>query len=274
MARQCWRTLEPYHGLVYFCPEANEEYTAIGLPAPAHYFAPRAAAMGPVPAEVVKATFFNFHPSVVDAAIPRAWEAVTPAAVIEARYRTADRALRRSLGDEVGTATLKEASAVARAAAEACHGDGRPLYAGHAALAWPDEPHLVLWHAITLLREFRGDGHIAAMVADGVTGLQALILHSAMGDIPRAALQGSRSWSDAEWDAGVESLRARGWLDGDGALTEEGRQHRQWVEDRTDELAMAPWLAIGDEAAADLRRTVRPWSVAISQSGVFGGLRG
>src|SRR5205823_11056006 len=134
---------------------------------------------------------------------------------------------------------------IARAAADACQPEGRPLFAGHASLAWPDQPHLVVWHAITVLREYRGDGHIAAMVAEGVTGCQALVIHGATGDVPNAVLQSSRAWPDDEWALAADELRTRGWLDESGALTDAGRTHRQWVEDRTDALAMAPGEPVG-----------------------------
>ena len=72
-ARKMWRTLEPYHGMIYFVPEAVAEYDEIGLaPGRMGYFASRSAAMGPVPAAVVVATFFNFHPDLVHGVIPHA----------------------------------------------------------------------------------------------------------------------------------------------------------------------------------------------------------
>jgi len=162
---------------------------------------------------------------------------------------------------------MKEAADVARAAAEACLPEGRPLFAGHASLPWPDEPHLVLWHAITLLREYRGDGHVAVLVAEGVGPCQALVMHGATGDVPNAVLQSSRAWPDDQWAVAVDQLRTRGWLDTSGSLTDAGRAHRQSVEDGTDALAMTPWEAIGQERADRLRTLVRPWSRAIVESG-------
>jgi len=268
IARKTFRTLEPLHGFVYFSPDAEPEYVAAGLkPGRMGYFASRAAAMGAVPAEVVIATFFNFHPALVRACIPQAWRLATPARVLDARLSAVDAGLRRILGDDASSAGMNEAAGIARAAAEACRSEGRPLFAGHTSLAWPDEPHLALWHAITLLREYRGDGHIAAMVTEGVGGCQALVIHGATGDVPSAVLQSSRAWPDDEWAVAVEELRARGWIDTAGALTNAGRTHRQWVEDRTDALAMAPWEAVGKDQADRLRTLVRPWSKAIVQSG-------
>src|SRR3954468_21382648 len=174
IARKTWRTLEPIHGLIYFAPEAASAYEAIGLPpALGGYFASRAAAMGPVPAEVVIATFFNFFPDFVRQTIPWAWTVATPAQILEARYAAARQALRSRLGDAADGAEVEEASVLARRAAEAAceRPEGRPLFAAHASLPGPAEPLLVLWHAQTLLREFRGDGHISAMTVEGVNGV-------------------------------------------------------------------------------------------------------
>ena len=268
LARKMWRTMEPFHGFVYFIDEAAAAYTEAGLaPGRMGYFASRSAPMGPVPPEVVIATFFNFHPALVRSCIPEAWRLATPARVLDARLSAVDAGLHRILGEDATGADMTEAAGIARAAAEACQPEGRPLFAGHASLPWPDEPHLVLWHAITLLREYRGDGHIAALVAEGVGGCQALVIHGATGDVPNAVLQSSRAWPDDEWARAVDELRSRGWLDESGALTDAGRTHRRWVEDRTDALAMAPWEAVGQDQADRLRAVVRPWSKAIVQSG-------
>jgi hypothetical protein len=269
MARKMWRTLEPYHGIVYFAPEAAEAYRAIGIEGTAGYFASRAAAMGAVPAEVVVATFFNFNPEVVRAAIPGAWAVATPEQVVEARRAAAGAALQRATGRHLDTPDVVRAAELARTAAESCTAPGRPLYAAHAALPWPEPPHLALWHAITLLREFRGDGHLAALLDAGLDGIDALVVHAASGEVPRAALQTTRGWRDADWQAAVARLAARGVLDEAGALTEAGAAVRRHVEDRTDALAMAPWLALGTDGCDELRGLVRPLSRAIVEAGTF-----
>ena len=273
VARKTWRTLEPIHGLIYFAPEAAERYAALGINARAGYFASRAAAMGPVPAEVVIATFFNFNPDLVRAGIPKAWEAAPTDRILQARLDAADAALRRVLGDAVGTAEMKRAAALARAAAEAAtdHVDGRPLFAGHARLEWPDEPHLVLWHAQTLLREYRGDGHVAALTIAGLSGIEALVIHAATGEVPAQVLQATRAWSDEQWARGVDAVRARGWLtDGDElALSDAGAAHRKEVEDTTDRLAVDAYAALGDDGCAELRALARPFSKAVVASGTF-----
>lgn len=272
MARKTWRTLEPIHGLIYFAPEAGEAYQAVGLPSAMGYFASRSAAMGPVPAEVVIATFFNFFPPFVRQTIPEAWSIASPAAILDARLAAADKALRARLGELAAGRAVEEAAVLGRRAAEAATQwpEGRPLFAAHASLPWPDEPLLGLWHAQTLLREFRGDGHIAAMTVEGVSGLEALIIHGATGDVAPATLRSTRNWPKDEWEAGEERLRSRGWLDGDGALTEAGRVHRQWVEDRTDALAAPAYGVLGEDGCERLRTLCRPMSKAIVEAGAFG----
>src|SRR5215471_21360041 len=121
LARVMWQTLEPYHAMIYFAPEARQAYADAGLKGYwMGYFASRAAAMGPVPAEVVTATFYNFHPHMVARAIPDAWRFSTPERVLAARYQSADAALRRLLGEQIASVGLAEAAALARIACEAC----------------------------------------------------------------------------------------------------------------------------------------------------------
>lgn len=271
-ARKVGRTLEPYHGIVYFLPEAAEAYEACGITGRDGYFASRSAPMGAVSAPVVIATFYNFNPALIEHAIPTAWERTTPAAMVSARLDAVDRGLRRLLGAEVvESSDMARAADLARVATEGCRAPGRPLYAGHASLPWPDDPHLVLWHAITLIREFRGDGHIACLVTEQLDPVEALVTHAATG-LPRAVLQSSRAWPDEDWDAGVARLAARGLVDGGGGFTDAGTRLRERIEANTDELALPAWEALGQEGCDELRALVRPWSRVISDSGAFGRL--
>jgi hypothetical protein len=268
MARRCFRKAEPIHGMIYFTPYGPECYAQAGI---THqrmtYFASRAAAMGAVPAETVIATFFNFNPELVRHAIPAAWEMASPVQVLAARLEAVDRSLRAAFGEAVGSPAVREAADLARRAADRATSrpQGRPLFAAHAALPWPQEPHLVLWHAQTLLREYRGDGHVALLLTEGLDGLGALITHAATGTIPAEALRTTRAWSEQDWAAGVDRTRAQGWLD-DGpqlALSHEGRRRRQSIEDRTDELAVYPYEAIGADGCHRLAELAGPLSAAV-----------
>jgi hypothetical protein len=263
MARKMWRTLEPYHGLVYFAPEAHDAYVSLGIDGRDGYFASRSAPMGAVEPSVVIATFYNFNPSLITHALPAAWSKASPAAVVKARFDGVDKALRRVLGDEIASPSVVRAAELARQATEGCTWAGRPLAAAHASLPWPVQPHVLLWHAISVLREFRGDGHITCLVGAAVDPVEALVLHAASGEVPRAALQTSRAWNDTDWDAAVSRLRDRDLVDESGVFTDEGNAFRQAIEDRTDLLAMAPWLHLGEDGCDELRALVRPVSKTV-----------
>ncbi len=199
-ARTLWPAFETIHATVYFAPEAPEAYRALGLKGGwMGYFATRSAAMGAASPGLVTAVFYNFHPAMVARALPDAWALATPEEVLAARLGVVDAALRRLLPEHVATPALAEAAALAREAAEAPALSGRPLYGALRSLAWPDPPHLILWHASTLLREHRGDGHVAALTAAGLDGCEAHVVLAATGRVTRATLQDNRKWSDAEW---------------------------------------------------------------------------
>jgi hypothetical protein len=254
LARALWHALDPFHALVYFAPEGAPIYTELGLrPGWMPYFASRSAALGTVPASLVTAAFYSFHPGLVARSLPAAWELASPADVVDARLQVADAAIRNRYPDAVTDDGTVEAARLARRATEGCDVAGRPLYGAHAALDWPDEAHLQLWWAATLLREHRGDGHVACLLHADLPPCQALVLHDASGDVPAGYLRKARGWSEDEWTTAREHLRARGCLDGRGALTDAGRTARQAVEHRTDELAVGPVHQLGE---AGCRRLV------------------
>jgi hypothetical protein len=263
-----WPVFETYHAVTYFAPESAEAYRDLGLKGGwMGYFASRSAPMGPVPPEVVTAVFFNFHPAMVARAIPDAWALALPADVLTVRRRAVDAALRRLLPDEVDSKEMADAAELAREAAESAALAGRPLYGALRSLHWPEEPHLVLWHATTLLREHRGDGHVAALLGEGLDGCEAHVTVAAAGQVPREMLQENRKWTDDDWAAAEARLAERGWLDAEGALTEAGRAGRQRVEDRTDELAAEPWRRLGPEGTARLDELLRPFARTIVERG-------
>ncbi len=212
------RQLETLHAMCYFAPEVEAELVGLGMrKGRACYFAQRSAPMGRVGGGTVAATFFVFNPALVAKLVPACWDAVEPDAVVAARLRAIDAAYRRLLGDEaLADPGIPEAVDLLREAVTACDPAGRPLYAAHADLDWPEAPHLALWHGLTLLREYRGDGHIAALLSAGLTGLESLVSHTATGTgftVPAAQL--TRAWSEEEWAAASSSLAARGLMDDD-----------------------------------------------------------
>ncbi|KAA0021703.1 SCO6745 family protein [Antrihabitans cavernicola] len=266
------RAFESYHALGYFAPEVAEHLIAAGLRGSRMcYFASRSAPMGAVGAGVVAATFYNFNPDLVAKSIPDAWTFATPQAITEARYAGIDAALRRVLGpDHIASPDLAEAAEIAAIAADAATPEGRSLYAAHAQLPRPSEPHMSLWHSFTLLREFRGDGHLAALLAVGLGGIEALITHSATGaGFTEQTAKTLRGWSDEQWNDAVAGLRDRDILDGSGSLTELGTEIRNAAEDLTDDLALAPWSELGDDGLRRLAELYRPIGGTIMKSGIF-----
>lgn len=252
--RRCHNPLNALHSALYFSPEFNAEAEALGLArAPgayfsaAGYFAARSAAMGAVGPGTVTATFFNFSHTLVAQHVPAVWAVATPEQLLAARLRAVDTLLRRLLGDEASASKeMAEAAELALRAAEGCPRAGRPLCAAEADQPVAQEPHLALWQAATVLREHRGDGHIALLTHAGLDGLEALVSHTSSGrGFTPAFARATRGWSAQEWSAAQERLRDRGLLDADGELTEAGTTLRADLEHETDRLAAAPYDHLG-----------------------------
>ena len=265
------RAVEPLHAQMYFAPEHDEHFGALGLrPGRMSYFAGRAAPMGAVGAGVVTATFYNFSPSLVAHMIPRMWTLASPEQVIATRRDVARKSLTRLLGDEaIESAEVAELAGLLREACDALTPEGRPLYAGHADLAWPDDPLLDLWHAATLLREYRGDGHITALLHAELNGLEALITHTATGrGFTLPAAKATRGWSEEEWAAETAALVERGLLD-DSGLTAEGKDLRARIEAETDVLSADPWLLLGQERTDRVIELGKGFSRQLVAAGAF-----
>ncbi|MEU8522983.1 hypothetical protein [Streptomyces sp. NBC_01216] len=246
--RRCHHVLNPLHSTVYFSPDLDREFQALGFEdASAMRLASRSAAMGAVGAGTVAAAFYNYNVELLARHLPSVWDVAPPREVLAARLRAADSTLRRLLGKEtIASPEMAEAAELALRATDACSRHARPLYSGHADLEVPEEPHLAYWHAATLLREHRGDGHLVALVNAGLDPLEALVSHTAtgMGMNPRWVL-GSRGWRRADWEAAAGRLRERGLLGAEGELTAEGAALRDAVEEHTDRLDAAPYERLG-----------------------------
>lgn len=267
--RQLWHLLEPFHALLYYAPEVEEEMAALGYGTEDRwptYFPLRAAPLGEVGAERVTSAFYSFSPRMVARHMKGTWGIAGPREVLAARLRGVDRAYRAILGDGVDGPGLAEAAALARRAAESAGIEGRPLAAANAELPWPEAPHLQLWHAATILREHRGDGHLSALLLAGLDPVESLVSFAAIGAASVERFE-SRGWSREEWAAARQRLSQRALVEPDGTATQEGRALRRRVEEHTDRLAAAPWQSLGRVDADRLGDLLGDHWVAVLSSG-------
>lgn len=256
-----WAYFEPVHAVTYFHPRPRAAYEAIGLRGYWRgYFAGRAAPLGAVEAAPVIAAFFNFAPHMVSRALPAVWGLATPEEALRARLTGAVQAL-AELTYAQPEERVAEAADLLEEATGALDHAGRVLGAANAALPHAEWSLARLWQAATTLREHRGDGHVAALVAAGLDPVETLAWRSSV-DLSREILQPRRGWTDDEWQAATDRLTERGWLTPDGQPTGHGRKAFQAVEDATDLAAAQPWRVLGATRAGRLRELLEPITLA------------
>ncbi|ASU81122.1 hypothetical protein CDG81_14435 [Actinopolyspora erythraea] len=269
-ARDAKKALDLPHAMIYFAPELQREMAEVGLDSWSRaYFASRAAPLGAVGPKVVAATFYNFNPELVRRHIPAAWSIASPADIVAARFRAVSGALERMLDAEtLRSEAVEEAGRLAAKAAEGCSPAGKPLFAAHAEIEYPTEPHLRLWHALTLLREFRGDAHIAVLQHAGLGPLQAPVLQSSAGrGMNAATLKETRAWSEEQWTDAQLELADRGLLDSSGAVTTAGEQLLDEIEHATDAASLEPWRNLDTSEFSRLLETGGALSEQLAEAG-------
>ncbi|MFC5911801.1 SCO6745 family protein [Streptacidiphilus monticola] len=267
LARRLWEAVEPLHAVVYFAPEPAEAAREVGLKGYwMGYFAGRLSAVGPVGAGVGSALCFAFAPGKVARALPDAWSFATAEAVLESRLAAVEKMLGRLL-KPLRPSELDQLTGLLEALVDTCDFDGRALAAAWADVPRPDSLLVRLWLAATVLREHRGDGHVMALAREGLGGLAAGITHVAAGAVTRESIQGSRGWTDEEWELGSAKLRRKGLLDAEGGLTPAGQELRTRVEADTDRLASH--AVIRAEAATTAIALAAPVSRALLTSGAL-----
>lgn len=258
------------HRFVYFVPEAQEEFAAVGTPERLQsYFGSRAAPLGPVPPEVVIATFYNFSPDVVRRSMEGLWEQTSPEAFQAARYRAAERAMAR-VGATLTPDDLAEATTLLTTVMDNLDLAGRPIAAGNRAVERPADPLVALWQMVSVLREWRGDAHLALLVANEVGPCDCTVLQVTTGRAPAGVTRAMRQWTDDEWAAATGRLVERGWFDEAGAVTELGSNEREQLEVATDELCARVWEPIGEAAMQRVGSLITPIHEAFDAVGTFG----
>src|SRR3954451_8013700 len=264
MARRMFQLVEPIGVIPYSADEPNESMFALGFTNYWDtYFAGRAAPLGIVPAEVVDALFYNFAPGEVARHIPKVWRTTTPEAAIAARQSGCVKALRRILGDHVDSPAFARAAELLIKAAVSAPFEGRPMYAALRALPVPDDVVARLFHAASLLREHRGDGHIAALMIERVGGLEAHVLFALDMDMPAEKFGRIPRLPPAQLAAVIDGLRARGLIGDDGWLSEHGRAVKQRVEARTDDLAAKPYEILERGELDELMAILEPFATRL-----------
>lgn len=260
VARRLFELTEPIAAVGFTADEPNEAMAELGLRGYWDgYFAGRAAPLGVVPAEVVHAAFYNFADGEVARHVPKVWETTTPDAAYAARLRGCVAALRRILGEPGGGDEVSRAADLLARAATSAPIEGRVMYAGLRALPLPGEPLALLWHASNMLREHRGDGHVVALVAAGIGGLESHVLCALdMGIHPAESFGRIHHLPRRQLSGVMEGLRRRGLIDPDGRFTQAGRETKARIEAMTDALAAAPYQALGAEELDELVTALEP----------------
>jgi hypothetical protein len=269
-ARRMFELLEPICLVTFFADESNEELAALG-----HrtywdgYFASRAAPLGRVPAQVVHAAFYSFAEGEAARHIPSAWETIPPETSFAAWRRGSVASVRRILGDELADSPgLARAADLTTKAATSAPTAGRVMYAGWRSLPVPSEPVTRLWHSATMLREHRGDGHVAALVGARIGGTEAHVLSALeMGIHPPESFGRIHHLPKERLAAVMDGLRERGLVDADSRFTDAGRETKLRIEALTDELAAAPYAALTSAELDELVAELEPITARLVAAG-------
>ncbi len=249
---------EPIAGCVYFVPEAQDRYKALGLQSYADsYFTSRSASLGRPTGEVVTSAFGVFNPAIVIPAIERGWSVTDPDTILQAREEGATAALRRILGDSDPRAAVE----ILRPVMESVDFAGRTLFAGLRGLPFPDEPLAQLWRVADYVRERRGDGHIAAWVSAGCDPVEISLLTELYWKMDLGTYIFTRGWSAQEIDIGIARLEKKGYI-ADRQLTDAGLEYRRSIEAATDALESDIVAGLG-ETADELFAILEPMQQAV-----------
>lgn len=269
VARRLFELTEPIALVNFSAPEPNEAMAALGFRGYWDgYFAGRSAPLGRVPAEVVHAAFYNFADGEVARHIPQVWDTTTPEAAYAARQHGCVAALQRILGALVETPGLARAAELLAKASTSAPTEGRVMYAGLRTLPMPEEPVARLWHAANMLREHRGDGHIAALVSERIGGTEAHVLCALdMGVYPAETFGRIHHLPEARLAEVMDGLRDRGLLDAAGRFTDTGRATKARIESLTDVLAEAPYDGLEPSELDELIALLQPISARLQATG-------
>ena len=215
--------------------------------------------MGQVPGEVIASAFGVFNPAVVVPAVTQGWAITDASTICDARTEGAIGAARPP-ARRIARGSGRGARPAARAV-EPLRPEGKPLFAGQRSLPLPDHPLGAVWRLGDMLREYRGDAHVAAWTSAGFDATEIGLLTEPYWGLPMRTYVRTRSWSDDDLDAAYERLTARALVD-DGQLTDRGRTEREAVEVATDVQCQPIVDALGDDLSS-LVDILLPWGATI-----------
>jgi hypothetical protein len=216
---------------------------------------------------VVSGVFAAFKPAIVEQAVTGGWQKTDPGSLLDARLAGAREQIVRLAGEP--TDDFLVAADLLLELTDGVDGSGRPLYSGLAGLPVPgtDDPAGRLWRAADLAREHRGDGHVAAWISQ-VDSAEITVLSELRWGIEPGSYVWTRGWDGDDVAAARARLSERGLLDGDGALTETGRDLREQIESTTDLAERELIDRLGDRAD-ELFVLLEPWSTAMVGKGGY-----
>jgi hypothetical protein len=264
-ARRLRDAIEPIAMHAVWCARTNQRLAAeFGLDFLGAYVWGRASALGDAAAGVVVAGFAVFEPSFLAAVYSDARAKASLADLVRVRDAATAESLRELLGDSAEVAGV---ATVLRRGIDAADRAGKPMFAGLAGRDWPEDPYGQLWRACDILREHRGDAHVAACVAAGLDAVEMNVVTEVWLGMPMFSYSATRAWSPEALTGAADRLRARGLLDGD-VLSAAGQQARAEIEERTDAAQHRVVEAIGADLDDAVAR-VGEWSATLVDRGAF-----
>lgn len=258
ITRRNARSVQTTIGWIFWDPDAVARYEALGVPGPLGYLASRCAPLAPAGPDAVIAAYG----SITAVGVRLAFDVVerSATATFDGLWAARDEAVVEGLAAHAPgiVEPLRRLGPLLWPIVDDLPSVGRVFFAAHRRMPRPDDPLLSGWHAVNGLREWRGDTHWALVAANGLTGVEASVLHNAWLRYDPEWLPRSRGSSPDEIAAASASLASRGLVTAEGAATAEGLALRQHLEDETDRLTTLPWERLGEAESVRFAEELEP----------------
>lgn len=271
VARTMWSTSEPFVATGLICKESLISTIELGIPKGAAFFAVRGAPMGAANVAIFSAAFHGFALERLQDGLDAAWKATTPQAVIDSTHAAIPVMAQRVFDDSQNLDEITRVGTLLATVVAHLDVSGRPLAAGNKSVPSPNEPWAKLWRAWNTLREYRGDAHVATLVANNLTVDEAQVLSATWGaskyDVE--LLRATRGLDDTRWELAQAQLTARGLLTAEGSISQAGMNLRDDIEQKTDEACMNAWNQLSASELEEVRQCTYKLSAHIIETGLF-----